>query len=54
MSNQIMFCDACKKYTMNETCSCGAKTYHKKPAKYSPEDPYGEYRRKAKKEQGLL
>lgn len=36
---------------MEETCpKCGSKTVSPAPAKYSPEDPYGEYRRKAKKE----
>ncbi|MEM3126532.1 MAG: nucleolar RNA-binding Nop10p family protein [Candidatus Woesearchaeota archaeon] len=54
MSNAIMFCEKCKKYTMNDICSCKNKTVHRKPPKYSPEDPYGEYRRKAKKEKGLL
>jgi H/ACA ribonucleoprotein complex subunit 3 len=37
-----------------ECPKCGAKTVQPKPPKYSPEDQYGEYRRKAKKEQGLL
>ncbi len=51
----ILFCQKCEIYTLNEICSkCGSKTYSKKPAKYAPEDPYGKYRRKAKKEQGLL
>lgn len=44
-------------YTMKETC-CNKKTINPKPAKYNPEDPYGLYRRKAKKtereKQGLL
>lgn len=43
-------CTACKEYTLQETCPrCGAKATPNRPAKYSPEDPYGEYRRKLKK-----
>ena len=30
---------------------CGETTSEKKPAKWSPEDKYGSYRREAKKEQ---
>ena len=41
----------CGKYTMKEKCSCGKKPIPVKPMKYSPEDHYGEYRRKAKEEQ---
>ena len=44
----IMFCTACKKHTLNETCGCTMKTMPVFPAKYSPEDKYGSYRRKAK------
>ncbi len=54
MSSSIMYCEKCKKYTMELKCSCSDKTVQRKPAKYSPEDPYGEYRRKAKKEQGMI
>ncbi|MFA5142231.1 MAG: RNA-protein complex protein Nop10 [Candidatus Woesearchaeota archaeon] len=50
-----MLCSKCKAYTMKEACPhCGSKTNMPKPPKYSPEDQYGDYRRKAKKEQGLL
>ena len=47
----IYKCNACNKYTMSEICSCGAKTAAAKPLKYSPEDKYAFYRRKAKSEQ---
>lgn len=51
----IYFCKKCQVYTMKEICpKCNTKTIQPKPAKFSPEDPYGKYRRKAKKEQGLL
>jgi H/ACA ribonucleoprotein complex subunit 3 len=44
---------------MNTVCTkCKEKTIPMIPAKYSPEDPYGKYRREAKKEmlkeKGLL
>lgn len=59
MSKHILKCESCGKYTMNDTCpSCGSKSFSPRPPKYSPEDAYGSYRRKAKREQlekeGLL
>ena len=53
MARHIMKCTMCKKYTMHEKC-CNSETINTKPAKFSIEDNYGEYRRKAKKEQGLM
>lgn len=35
---------------MKEDCDCGGKAVSVRPAKFSLEDPYGQYRRKAKKE----
>lgn len=43
----ILKCGRCQRYTLEKDC-CGAATATPKPAKFSPEDPYGEYRRKAK------
>ena len=44
-------CPSCKKYTLREACPlCGGVTFMPIPAKYSPSDKYGEYRRKLKKE----
>ena len=58
MANHIFKCDNCGKYTMNEKCSCGGTAVTTRPAKYSPEDKYGKYRRIAKKQdfikKGLL
>ncbi|MEM4247065.1 MAG: nucleolar RNA-binding Nop10p family protein [Candidatus Woesearchaeota archaeon] len=55
---EINYCPACKKYTLNDICGCTLKTTPVAPARYSPEDKYGKYRRKAKEEerkkQGLL
>ena len=46
----IMKCVECGKYTMNEKC-CNVNTIKAGPPKFSPEDSYAEYRRKAKMEQ---
>lgn len=46
----ILKCESCDIYTLSKICKkCGKKTIMPKPAKYSPQDKYGEYRRKAKK-----
>ena len=45
----ILKCTSCRNYTMKEECSCGGKAVSAKPAKYSPEDRFGKYRRLAKK-----
>lgn len=48
----IMRCQGCSVYTLKEICSrCSSKTIIPKPARYSPEDHYAAYRRKAKEEQ---
>ena len=59
MSAHIFKCKSCNVYTMNDKCpKCGEKIFSPIPAKYSPEDPYGKYRREAKKdmmkEKGLI
>lgn len=54
----ILKCADCGAYTMKEECKCGGKAANVKPPKYSPDDKYGDYRRKAKREllekEGLL
>jgi len=46
-------CAPCRSYTLRVTCpKCGGETFMAIPAKYSPEDRYGKYRRKLKKEMG--
>ena len=53
MSN-ILYCDSCKKYTLEETCpNCHSKTNTVKPAKFSIDDKWGKWRRIYKKEQTL-
>ncbi len=45
----LRYCPNCGRYTLEEVCPvCGGKTVLAHPPKYSPEDKYGEYRRKAK------
>ena len=46
-----MKCPKCKSYGLIEDCECGSKRVEPKPMKYSPEDKYASYRRKAKLEQ---
>ena len=46
----ILKCADCGKYTMKDACVCGGKASTPKPAKFSIEDKYGSYRRKAKLE----
>ncbi|MFC1704854.1 RNA-protein complex protein Nop10 [Nanoarchaeota archaeon] len=47
----ILKCISCSIYTMKEKCpKCGKATVLSKPAKFNPKDPYGDYRRTAKKE----
>lgn len=37
-------------YTLGDTCPrCGADAVNSAPAPFSPEDPYGEYRRTARR-----
>ncbi len=47
--NKILRCSKCGDYTLQNKCpKCNSDCYSPKPAKFSPEDKYGEYRRKAK------
>jgi H/ACA ribonucleoprotein complex subunit 3 len=46
----ILKCMDCGEYTMKDACVCGGKSLTPKPAKFSIEDKYGSYRRKAKLE----
>lgn len=54
MANYINKCNNCKTYTLKLICpNCSNPTINPKPAKYSLEDKYGEYRRKAKIENDM-
>ncbi|MBI3026480.1 ribosome biogenesis protein [Candidatus Woesearchaeota archaeon] len=54
----ILKCISCNKYTMQEVCGCGAKTAIAKPMRYTHDDKFSSYRRRAKIEdyikRGLL
>ncbi len=44
---KIKKCPVCSGYTLSSTCkTCGKETVSPHPAKYSPEDRYGRYRRR--------
>ena len=44
-------CPSCDSYTLKDSCPhCGGATFMPVPAKYSPGDRYGKYRRRLKKE----
>lgn len=48
--SQILYCKKCKSYMLDEICNrCKEKTIVKEPARFSPQDRYGKYRRKLKK-----
>ncbi|MFH1054604.1 MAG: RNA-protein complex protein Nop10 [Candidatus Altiarchaeota archaeon] len=48
---KILKCVECGLYTLKETCAkCNGRTKHVEPARYSPQDPYGRYRRMMKEE----
>ncbi|MHA1713077.1 MAG: RNA-protein complex protein Nop10 [Candidatus Ranarchaeia archaeon] len=53
MPKLLYRCSNCWRYTLHQdTCPvCGGKVVYAHPAKYSPEDRYGKYRRKLKREQ---
>jgi H/ACA ribonucleoprotein complex subunit 3 len=55
MKADILVCSAWKRehdrpvYTLSADCpECGAPAVNSAPAPFNPEDPYGEYRRRAK------
>lgn len=54
----ILKCAKCGKYSMKEACGCGNRASAARPLKYSPDDKFSSYRRKAKlndyAERGLL
>jgi H/ACA ribonucleoprotein complex subunit 3 len=47
----LLKCNSCGRYTLKQACPhCGGKAVEPGPAKYSPEDHYGKYRRQLKRE----
>lgn len=52
MAKHLFYCTRCQEYTMKQQCpKCNEKTAERKPAKFSPEDKYSQYRREAKSAQ---
>ncbi|MCQ2078768.1 MAG: RNA-protein complex protein Nop10 [archaeon] len=52
MRSQLRRCPSCGRYTLLSDCAiCSAKTISPIPPRYSPEDPYGNYRRIAIKQE---
>lgn len=45
--NKMRFCRLCDSYTIFDV-HCGGQTVSAHPAKFNPNDPYGEYRRRAR------
>lgn len=58
MMEHILKCVKCSKYSMKGQCICGGIAVQVRPPKFSPEDAYAVYRRKAKfqvlKEKGMI
>ena len=50
MKLKMKKCKSCGEYTLTDKCPCGGEVGVVYPAKYSPEDKYGKYRRKLKEE----
>jgi H/ACA ribonucleoprotein complex subunit 3 len=48
MTSHLLKCPSCGSYALSVDCSCGGKRVSPNPPKYSPEDKYGQYRRRAK------
>ncbi|MEM2192127.1 MAG: RNA-protein complex protein Nop10 [Candidatus Hadarchaeales archaeon] len=47
-------CKSCNIYTFKELCpSCKSPTGQPHPPRFSPQDPYGKYRRRMKAEAGV-
>ena len=48
MVEHLLKCPACSSYGLSEQCACGGKRVSSHPPKFSPEDRYADYRRRAK------
>jgi H/ACA ribonucleoprotein complex subunit 3 len=53
MRTLLRRCPSCQEYTLGAKCPrCGAQVEVPLPPRYSPDDRYGEYRRRLRKERG--
>jgi H/ACA ribonucleoprotein complex subunit 3 len=51
---RLRTCKECRLYTLKEACPrCHKPTVSPHPPRFSPEDPYGEYRRRLKRAAAL-
>jgi H/ACA ribonucleoprotein complex subunit 3 len=48
MRSILRKCEICEKYTLKEICSCKNLTSVPIPPRFSPQDRFGDYRRKLK------
>jgi H/ACA ribonucleoprotein complex subunit 3 len=48
MRSVLKKCEICGTYTLKDICSCQNPTSHAQPPRFSPQDRFGEYRRKLK------
>jgi H/ACA ribonucleoprotein complex subunit 3 len=54
MRSKMFKCPDCGGYTLETRCrACDIATINPLPARYSPQDRYGKYRRAMKKNQGV-
>jgi len=45
----MKYCNTCQRYTLEDICPyCHQETRRAEPARFSPQDTYGDYRRKLK------
>ena len=44
---KMRFCNSCQSYTLSDV-HCQNQTRSAHPAKFNPNDPYGDYRRKSR------
>lgn len=52
MKSIMKKCPNCREYTMKEICPRCGENDNLIPPRFSPEDPYGKYRRMLRKEKG--
>lgn len=49
MAARLLVCRSCGRYALHPDCpACGSKTVSPHPARFSPEDRFGKYRRRLK------